>query len=376
MTLPRKLQQLGGAVPARLEGEELGGVVHQPGRGAPLGEGGMVDDVFEEGDVGLDAADAELAQGAVHAMASEVPGMRRGDHLDEQGIVIGGDDGAGIAHATVQPDAETARGAVGENAAVVGRELVLGILGSEAALDGIAIAGHLVLRGHADFRAVQFVALRDQDLRPDEVEAGNDLGDGVLDLDARVHLDEEPLLAIDVVKEFDSAGVVIANFAGHADRGVAELAHDQRGQAVAGRDLDDLLVTALHRTIALVQVNHVAVAVAENLNFNVLGVRDVFLEEDRGVAKGAAGFGLGLIEQAGEVGGFIHDPHAAAATAEGRFNDKRKTDVARDLERRLTIGDRVLGAQAAWAHGCVGPRRGRRFCRPSYRAIRAAGRQR
>jgi hypothetical protein len=41
---------------------------------------------------------------------------------------------------------------------------------------------------------VEGVALRDEDLGADEIEAGDDLGDGVLDLDARVHLDEEPLV--------------------------------------------------------------------------------------------------------------------------------------------------------------------------------------
>jgi hypothetical protein len=47
------------------------------------------------------------------------------------------------------------------------------------------------------------VPLRDQDLGAHEVEAGDDLGDRVLDLDARVHLDEEPLVAVEVVEELD-----------------------------------------------------------------------------------------------------------------------------------------------------------------------------
>ena len=80
--------------------------------------------------------------------------------------------------------------------------------------------------GMPHFRAVQFVALGDEDLRPHQVEAGDDLGDGVLHLDARVHLDEEPLVAVQVVEELDGAGVVVADLAGHADGGVAQFAHD------------------------------------------------------------------------------------------------------------------------------------------------------
>ncbi len=47
--------------------------------------------------------------------------------------------------------------------------------------------------------AVQRIALRNQDLRADEVEAGNDFGDGMLHLNARVHFDEEPLMFVQVV---------------------------------------------------------------------------------------------------------------------------------------------------------------------------------
>ena len=78
--------------------------------------------------------------------------------------------------------------------------------------------------GQADLRAVQRVALRDQDLRAHEVEAGDDLGDRVLDLDARVHLDEEPLVAVEIVEELDGARVVVAISRAMPRRRVAQLA--------------------------------------------------------------------------------------------------------------------------------------------------------
>ena len=54
---------------------------------------------------------------------------------------------------------------------------------------------------------MQRVALGDQDLALDDVDAGDDFGDGVLDLDARVHLDEEELAAVQIEQEFDRAGI-------------------------------------------------------------------------------------------------------------------------------------------------------------------------
>ncbi len=55
------------------------------------------------------------------------------------------------------------------------------------------------------------MALGDEDLRADEVDAGDAFGDGVFDLDAGVHFDEEPVIFIHVVEEFDGSGVVVAD---------------------------------------------------------------------------------------------------------------------------------------------------------------------
>ena len=64
----------------------------------------------------------------------------------KQRIVERRDDAPGVAHAAVEPDAETARGAIGENLAVIGREFVFRVFGRDAALDGVTLARNLVLR--------------------------------------------------------------------------------------------------------------------------------------------------------------------------------------------------------------------------------------
>ena len=166
----------------------------------------------------------------------------------------------------------------------------------------------------------------------------------MLNLDTRIHLDEEPLVAVEIIEEFDGAGVVVADLAGDADGGGAKGVHDIARQAETRGDLDDLLVAALHGAVALVEMDYVTVFVAEDLDLDVFGARDVFFEEDGGVAEGAAGLGLGLVEEIGEIGGFVDDAHAATAAAEGGFDDEGKADLFGDFEGLGAVADGFLGA--------------------------------
>ena len=89
----------------------------------------------------------------------------------------------------------------------------------------------------------------------DEVDVGDLLGDGVLHLDPRVHLDED-VAAVLAEEELDGARVDVADRLGEA-HGIRAHLVAQRGVEVGrGRDLDDLLVAALHRAVALEEVQH------------------------------------------------------------------------------------------------------------------------
>ena len=211
-------------------------------------------------------------------------------------------------------------------------------------MHGETVAGHVFLRGQGEFGSVQARARGDKDLRAHEVDAGDLLGHGVLDLDARVHLDEEPLVAVVIVEELDGAGVVVADALGDFHRGVAQVGADIARQVDGRRDLDDFLVAALHGAVALVEVEDAAVGVAENLHFDVLGARNVFLKEDGGVTEGASGFVAGFVEERDEIAFLAHDAHAASAAAEGRLDDERKADFFRDLERFTAFGHGLFGA--------------------------------
>jgi hypothetical protein len=90
------------------------------------------------------------------------------------------------------------------------------MLGVDAALDGVA--ANFELRGQ---NGVQPLSGGDAQLRLHDVHAGDGLGDGVLHLDAGVHLDEVEL-AVLVHQEFDRAGVLVADLGG-SGRGAADL---------------------------------------------------------------------------------------------------------------------------------------------------------
>ena len=106
---------------------------------------------------------------------------------------------------------------------------------------------------------------------------------------------------VDIHQELDGAGVVVAGGAGESDGGFAKLAADAVVEADGGRDLDHFLMAALHRAVALVEVEDVAVAVAQDLDLDWRGAADVALDEDRVVAEGGAGLAPGLLELARKI---------------------------------------------------------------------------
>ena len=335
-------QQLAGAVAPRLELEQIRRRVDQCRGGLPGAEDRVGDDVFEEGDIGLDAADAEFAQGAVHALEGQVEGAAVTGDLHQERIVKGGDDRPGVTHPAVQPHAVAARRAVGEDSPVIGRELVFRVLSCDPALNGAADARHLLLRRQMDLRAAQGAPLRDQYLRAHQVHPRDYFGDGVLDLDARVDFDEKPAAPVQVVEELDSAGVVVLDGPGQGHSRLAQVLAHRVVQAAGGGDLDDFLMPALHGAIALMEMRHGAVLVAQYLHFNVLGARDVFLQENRRVAEGAARFALRFVQQMRQVGGTMHHAHPASAPAKGRLDDEGEPDLVSQLERLRAVFDRLV----------------------------------
>ena len=184
-------------------------------------------------------------------------------------------------------------------------------------------------------------AARDAQLRLDQVDAGHLLGDGVLDLQAWVGLDEGEVALVPLIdQKLEGAQAQVVDGGGHAHgRGGDPIAR-RVAQPGAGRQLDDLLVAALQAALALAQVRDAALAVADDLHLDVPRPRDQPLHEDGVVAEGGARLGLGARVGLLDLAGVRHDAHAPAAAAGDRLDHHRRLDVrvlAEGVEERARL---------------------------------------
>src|SRR5262249_45348946 len=110
----------------------------------------------------------------------------------------------------------------------------------------------------------------------DQVESGHTLRNSVLHLQSRVHLHEIELTAVE--QELDGAGAHVPDFArDHYSRRTQTIT-DLIGHCRRRSLLDDFLMTALNRAIAIAQMNVIAVRVGEDLHLDVPGSRQETLQ--------------------------------------------------------------------------------------------------
>ena len=314
-------------------------------------EGRVREDVRHKRDVRLHAAHVLFIDGTGGLAADGGEGAVPACDLDEQGVIVRRDDRARADVAAVETHAEAAAGAVGLDLAVVGREVVGRVLGGHAALDGVAVDLEVVLVAETDLRVADRLPLGDEDLRTHEVDIRDHLGDGVLDLNAGVHLDEI-MVAVAVDEELHRAGVDIADGLGNLHGVGVQLLADALGHAPRGRKLHDLLVAALQRAVALAEVAHVAVLVGKDLHLDVLGLHEIFLDEDVVIAEGLACLALDELERGDNVLGHFAQAHAAAAAAGRRLEDDGEAEADGLLERLLPVTQR-LGAAGDDRHAAL-----------------------
>ena len=210
-------------------------------------------------------------------------------------------------------------------------------------------AAHVVL-GEAEG-----LARRHPQLPLDQVEAGDQLGDGVLDLEAGVHLEEEELAVL--VEELDRAGVDVAARLGHLHRGLAHGPADLVGEVRGGALLDQLLVAALARAVALAEPQGVAVGVGEDLHLDVAGPGQVPLEVELGPAEVGLRLALGRLERLGRLVGAGDHLHAPPAAAEGGLDGHRPAELVAEGDDLGGVGDRLGPARDAGTPAASAARR-------------------
>ncbi len=333
-------QDPGRAIAARRVLDQLGRLVDEGRVRLAGGERRVEENVLQKRQVRLHTADAELAQGADHLAAGVVPLEAAGGDLGEQRVVVGRDARPDVARAVVEADAEARRRPVDLDLAGVGEKVVPRILGGDTNLNGDAALDDLRLAADPDLRIGQAIALGDPQLRLHQIAPGDRLGHRVLDLDARVDLDEV-VAAVLADQELDRAGVRVVHLARDLERVVRQPRPELLGERPGRRVLDDLLVAPLHRAVALVEVDQVAVVVAEDLHLDVLRPQDQLLQKDRIVAERLPGLRARALEQLGELAGAAHDAHAAPAAAGRSLDHHRIADAVGEGPRRFQRLDRL-----------------------------------
>ena len=205
----------------------------------------------------------------------------------------------------------------------------------------------------------------------DEIHAGHHLGDGMLDLQPRVHLEEivAGLVAIALEQKFDGPGVPIPGGARGRNRSLADSIPDRRRQRRRGAFLDHFLMAPLHRALALEQVHDATMRVGEHLHLHVAGTFDEALHVEGAVADASeyarvAERCLCLAPGLGNrVRGLVlapYDLHSDTAAAGRRLDQRGKPDPPHRRGKRgiVLVGrcfagdDRQAGIlhQAARAH--------------------------
>ena len=156
------------------------------------------------------------------------------------------------------------------------------------------------------------------DLQLHQVQARHFFRDRVLDLQARVGLDEDErqLGRALVQQELEGAEAAVVHRPRHLQRGLHQFASPRIGQGRAGRDLHQLLEAPLQRAFALAQRDDLR-AVAQHLDLDVARVGHEALQV-HAVHAEAACFGRAPLVGLGQLGRIGHRAHAApAAAAEG-----------------------------------------------------------
>jgi hypothetical protein len=215
---------------------------------------------------------------------------------------------------------------------VPGPEPVRWILGGHPALDRHATRFDLVLL-EPELREGRSAG--DEQLRLHQVNVADLFGDGVLDLDPRVHLDEV-VLAVGVEQELDRTGVDVADLLGEPDRVRADRIAHLRVQSGRRSDLQHLLVSPLHRTVALVQVHHLTRRVGKHLHLDVAGPQDRLLQEDRLVTEASRSLVAGAGDRLGKLARLGHQPQSTSAAPTRCLDEDRKADPFR-LGRQIRI---------------------------------------
>ena len=299
----------------------------------------VVHHCLKEWDIVADALDLEAIKSVLHLVdrggTIRPGGAELGDHR-----IVEHRDLAALFHACVIPDGTAigvdafGRRAIAREPADRRKEIAVGVLGVDAALDRPALDFDVVLAEG------ERLAGRNFDHFLDEIDRGDHLGHGMLDLQARVHF-EKVEIALAVDDEFDRTGGVVTDGFRERDRLFTHMPARRLIEKRRWRFLNDFLIAPLNRAFALIQVNASAVPIAEDLDFDMAGCGDEFFDEDAIVTEAGGCFGFRAFEAFPRTVIVMSNAHAFATAAGGCLDHHGIADFAGDPGRFIGIGDQA-----------------------------------
>ena len=313
----------------------------------------MIHDRSEERLVGDGTRHPNRRQRRRQAAGRDLPIRSMGDDLGDHRVVMRGDlvsfADAGIdSHVRLSVRQRQMR-----NPACPRSKSVYGIFRVKAGLDRMAGKSHLLLAKR------KRLASGDAQLPLHDVDPGDHFGHRVLDLNAGVHL-QKPVAAVGVDQELHCPGARIVDGPGRRRGGLAQPSAKAGADARRRRFLDDLLMAALHGTVALSEMNDVSVPVPEYLHLHMARAPKVLLDQHGVVPERGCRFPARRGERAGKVRLRFHDPYAATAAAGCGFHhhgisDRRGRGGQRFVVLRR-IGIAVQNRHAGRGHDSLGGR--------------------
>ena len=283
---------------------------------AAVGETRIAEQVAVQVGIGFDAGNGQLGHRNAHFCHCLFAGFAVYADFADQAVVVRR-NAVALINVAVHAYAKAAGQVAAFNQAGAGDEVVR-VFGVDAAFEGMAFQNNVFLL------VLQFLACRHAQLFLNDVHAGNQFGNGVLDLYAGVHFDKEKFAVF--IQEFERSRTAVADAFAGFDAGFADFLALSGGDAGRRGFFDDFLVAALHGAVALAQVDGVAVFVGQHLDFDVARALQVAFHVNHGVAECGAGFGFGHFHRFDQVFFFFHHAHAASAAAARCFDDDGVAD--------------------------------------------------
>lgn len=234
--ISKVLQEFLGSVLGSNKLEKLGSVVNERGPGETRLEDRVSKESDEEGNVGLDTSNSELDESSEHLSSGDLEGGSRDGTLDEQRVVVGSDLRSSVSRRSIESNTVTTSRSVDLDFSSVRLEAGGRVLSGQSRLNGESSSVDVLL---SQAKLGEGDTGRDLDLGSDNVDTGDLLGDGVLNLDTRVDLDEV-VSALLVDQELGSTGVSVFDVSSKSEGIVQNSLSDVLVEVRGRSDFDDL----------------------------------------------------------------------------------------------------------------------------------------